>query len=58
MVSHFLAPLGVSTEVGVVEVQIIGDFNVARPGPAAADVLGTIVGLRFDVTNLIASFET
>ncbi len=38
--------LGVSAEVGVLEAQAIGGFNVARPapGPAAADTAGAIAG--------------
>ncbi len=51
-----LALLDVSTEVGVVEAQAIGGFNVARPGPAAADTAGAIAGPGFEVTHLVTEF--
>ncbi len=44
MVSHLLLPLGVCTEVGVVEKHTTRGFNVARSGLAAADASSTIVG--------------
>ncbi len=61
-VSHprtgLLALLGMSAEVGLVEAQAIGGFNVARPGPgpAAADTAGAIAGPGFEVTHLGAEF--
>ncbi len=53
-----LALLGVSAEIGVVEAQAMGGFNVARPGPgpAAADTAGAIAGPGFEVTHLVAEF--
>ncbi len=56
--TEWLALRGVSTEVGVVEAQAIGGFNVARPGPgpAAADTAGAIAGPGFEVTHLVAEF--